>query len=88
MTPVINEVAISWIPSEPPFHSRRIAFRKWSPSLAYVKKQEPQAEQVKGRREEGSAGKGEGHDKGVEGRLELGVEGLIRPTPKGSMRRH
>jgi len=43
----------SWIPVEQPFHSRIIDLRMWSPSLAYVRKEEPHAEQVKGRKGKG-----------------------------------
>ena len=82
VTPVIDEVASSWIPGEPPFHSRRIAFRKWSPNLASVRKHEPHAEQVKGRREEGSVGKGERQGRGVEGRLEAWGRGVDKANSK------
>ena len=47
--PVRLEVKASWIPVAHPFHSRMMDLRMWSSSLASVRKEEPQAVQVKGR---------------------------------------
>ena len=46
-------VEASWIPIVQPFHYRIIDLRMWSPSLAFVRKEEPQAVQVKGRKGKG-----------------------------------
>ncbi len=48
--PMRLKVDASWIPEAHPFHSKMIDFRMWSPSLASVRKEEPQAVQVKGRK--------------------------------------
>ena len=66
--PINEGVEASCIPGAHPFHSRRIDRRIWSPSFASVKKHEPQAVQVKGRREIGSIGEEGG------GKLGKGVD--------------
>jgi hypothetical protein len=69
--PINEGVEASCIPGAHPFHSIRMDFRIWSPSLASVKKHEPQAVQVKGRREVGFVGEEGGGGQGG------GVGGLI-----------
>jgi hypothetical protein len=54
--PINKGVEASCIPGTHPFQSIRMDRRIWSPNLASVKKHEPQAVQVKGRREVGSIG--------------------------------
>jgi hypothetical protein len=64
--PVRLEVEASWIPIAHPFHSRMIDLRMWSPNLASVRKEEPKAVQVKGRKgKEGRAGFGKGRWMGI-----------------------
>ena len=54
--PINKGVEAACIPGAHPFYSSRMDRRIWSPNLAFVKKHEPQAVQVKGRREVGSIG--------------------------------
>ena len=67
-------VEASWIPVAQPFHSRIIDLRMWSPNLAYVRKKEPQAVQVKGRKGKGGRIGFEGEGRWI-GRV-AGVGGL------------